>query len=166
MLLMPQWLADVMKELMQIKRSDSKYNQQSLYRLKEEGIADENILSILWEKKIESFHLIIIFLQAYGLIVPVGQEPRQYYIPSQLPIKPPSNKRMSSRTDDCNLVYISFDGFLPPFILHHLMFKMYSDSRNSRDCCFIATKGFIEQVDDCQWWVCQGRSDVIEVWIR
>ena len=107
------------------------------------------------------------FLQAYGLIVPVGQrEPQQYYIPSQLP---PTSKKMKKETADCNQVHISFghdDGFLPPFVLHHLMFKMYSDSKQNKECCFLATQGFIELLHDCQWWIRHDNSDVIEVWIR
>ena len=177
LLLSPQWLADVMKELMQIKRSDDRYDAKSLLRLQQDGIVDEKILSLLWvqlKEKKETFQLILIFLQAYGLIVPVGQqEPQQYYVPSQLPS---TSTKMKKRTAYCNKVHISFghdDGFLPPFVLHHLMFKMYSDSLKSKHsdspknktCCFLATESFIEPLCDCQWWVCQG-DDVIDVWIR
>ena len=170
LLLSPQWLADVMKELMLIKRSDERYDVKSLHRLQQEGIVDEKILSVLWvyqlKERKETFQLILIFLQAYGLIVPVGQqEPQQYYVPSQLPS---TSKRMKKPTADCNKVRISFghdDGFLPPFVLHHLMFKMYSDSEKGEDCCLLATESFISPLCDCQWWVCQG-DDVIEVWIR
>ena len=179
LLLSLQWLADVMKELMQIKRSDDRYNANSLRRLQQEGIVDENILSLLWvyqlKERQETFQLISILLQAYGLIVPVGQqEPQQYYVPSQLPS---TSKKMKRPTADCNKVHISFghdDGFLPPFVLHHLMFNMYSDSlkgkhsdsKEGKECCLLATKGFISPLCDCQWWVCQGDDDVIEVWIR
>ena len=170
LLLTPQWLADVMKELMEIKRFDDRYDPKSIRRLQQEGIVDETILSILWEyqlkENIETFQLISIFLQAYGLIVPVGREPQLYYIPSQLPS---TSKKMKRPIADCNQVHISFDyddGFLPPFLLHHLMFKMYSDSQKSRDCCFLATESFIEALHDCQWWVRQGDDDAIEVWIR
>ena len=48
LLLSPQWLADVMKELMLIKRSDDRYDAKSLRRLQKEGIVDEKILSLLW----------------------------------------------------------------------------------------------------------------------
>ena len=180
LLLSPQWLADVMKELMLIKRSDDRYDAKSLRRLQKEGIVDEKILSLLWvyqlKGKKETFQLISVFLQAYGLIVPVGQqEPQQYYVPSQLPSTSEKMKKPIA-TADCNKVHISFghdDGFLPPFVLHHLMFKMYSDSKKGKDsdspkdrkCCFLATESFIEPLHDCQWWVCQG-DDVIEVWIR
>ena len=167
LLLSPQWLADVMKELMLIKRSDEKYDAKSLRRLQQEGIVDEKILSLLWENQLKgkkaTFQLISVFLQTYGLIVPV--EPQQYYVPSQLP---PTFKKMKKPTADCNKVHISFsqdDGFLPPFVLHHLMFKMYSDSQKGKECCFLANESFIEPLHDCQWWVCQG-DDVIEVWIR
>ena len=156
---------------MQMKRTDPKYDQKSILRLQQEGIVDGNILSILWEMELkgetETFQLISMFLQAYGLIVPVGQrEPQQYYIPSQLP---PTSKKMKKVTTDCNQVHINFghdDGFLPPFVLHHLMFKMYSDSKQSKECCFLATQGFIELLHDCQWWIHQDNSDVIEMWIR
>ena len=172
LLLSPQWLADKMKELMLIQRTDRKYDPKSVRRLQQEGIVDGNILSILWEneqleEKMESFQLISMFLQAYGLIIPVGQrEPQQYYIPSLLPS---NSKRMKKITADCNHIHISFghdDGFLPPFVLHHLMFKMYSDSKQSKECCFLATEGLIELLHDCQWWICQGNNDVIKVWIR
>ena len=171
LLLSPQWLADVMKELMLLKRFDDRYDAKSLCRFQQEGIVDEKILSLLWTYQLneekESFQLISIFLQAYGLIVPVGQqEPQQYYVPFHLP---PTSKKMKKPTADCNKVHISFgghaDGFLPPFILHHLMFKMYSDSLKGKECCFLANEGFISPLCDCQWWVCQG-DDVIEVWIR
>ena len=170
LLLSPQWLADVMKELMQIKRSDDKYDVKSLHRLQQEGIVDEKILSLLWVYQLkgeeETFQLISVFLQAYGLIVPVGQqEPQQYYVPSLLPS---TSKKMKKPTADCNKVHISFghdDGFLPPFVLHDFMFKMYSDSQKGKECCFLANESFIEPLCDCQWWVCQG-DDVIEVWIR
>ena len=169
LLLSPQWLADKMKELMLIKRTDCRYDPKSVRRLQQEGIVDEKIISILWEElegKMESFPLISTFLQAYGLIIPVGQrEPQQYYIPSQLP----STGKIKKFTPDCNHIHISFghdDGFLPPFVLHHLMFKMYSDSKQSKECGFLATEGFIELLHDCQWWIRQDSSDVIEVWIR
>ena len=68
LLLSPQWLADVMKELMLIKRSDDRYDAKSLRRLQKEGIVDEKILSLLWvyqlKGKKETFQLISIFLQA------------------------------------------------------------------------------------------------------
>ena len=177
LLLSPQWLADKMKELMKIKRTDPRFDQISVLRLRQEGIVDKNILSILWEKELqgetEIFELISMFLQSYGLIVPVGREPQQYYIPSQLPS---NSKKTKMYTADCNPVHISFDnddGFLPPFVLHHLMFKMYSDSikmysdsTQSKECCFLATEGFIELLHHCQWWIRQDDNDVIEVWIR
>ena len=170
LLLSPQWLADIMKELMLIKRSNNRYDAKSLCRLQKEGIVDEKILSLLWvyqlKEKKETLHLISMFLQAYGLIISVGQEePQQYYIPSQLPS---TSEKMKKPTADCNKVHISFghdDGFLPPFVLHHLIFKMYSDSQKGKECYFLANESFIEPLCDCQWWVCQG-DDVIEVWIR
>lgn len=164
-LLSPQWLADVMKKLMQIKQSqyDSKY-AVSIHRLQKEGIVDGTLLSALWEKELKGeMEAILIFLQAYGLIIPVGLQPQQYYVPSQLPVK---SEKMKTPTVDCSKVHISFGGFLPPFVLHHLMFKMYSDSQQSEECCFLATKGFIEPLHDCQWWVCQHNNDIIEVCIR
>jgi len=169
LLLTPQWLADIMKELMQIKLCDDKYDIKSVLRLQDEGIVDEKILSILWEKQLEEkMQLILIFLQAYGLIVPVRQNPQQYYIPSKLP---PTSKKIKKQTPDCSKVHINFnhdDGFLPPFVLHHLMFKMYSDSKQSKECYFLATEAFIEPLHNCQWWVCQGNStsEIIEIWIR
>ena len=168
LLLTPQWLADIMKELTQIQLCDDKYDKKSVLRLQDEGIVDEKILSILWEKQLEKMQLILIFLQAYGLIVPVRQDPQQYYIPSQLPS---TSKKPKTQTPDCSKVHINFnhdDGFLPPFVLHHLMFKMYSDSEQSKECYFLATEAFIEPLHNCQWWVCQGNntSEVIEIWIR
>ena len=174
LLLSPQWLADVMKELMLIKQSDESYESKSLRRFEQEGIVDEKMLSVLWKDQLKdkmgTFQLILVFLQAYGLIVPVGQqEPQQYYVPSQLPS---TSKKMKKPTDNCNKVHISFghdDAFLPPFVLHHLMFKMYSDSCTcncrKKECCFLVSQSFIEPLCDCQWWVRQG-DDVIEVWIR
>ena len=170
-LLFPQWLADVMKELMEIERSDPKYNPKSIRQLQQDGIVDEQFLSILWEKQLkesrETFEIILVLLQAYGLIIPVGrQETLQYYIPFQLPSH---SAKMKKSTSDCNRIHISFgldDSFLPPFLLHHVMFKLYTDSDCSKECCFLATEGFIESLHDCQWWVCQKDDDVIEVLIR
>jgi len=170
-LLSPQWLADVMKELIKIDRSDPKYNPQSVRRLQQDGIVDKQFLSVLWKKQFEesakTFQIISTFLQAYGLIIPVGQqEALQYYIPFQLPSK---SRQMKKSTFNCNQIHISFgldDGFLPPFLLHHVMFKLYNDSQRSKECCFLASEGFIESLHNCQWWVRQKNDDVIEVLIR
>ena len=157
LLFSPQWLADVMKELMLIKQSDDRYDAKSLRRLQQEGIVDEKILSLLWvyqlKEEEETFQLISVFLQAYGLIIPVEQqEPQQYYVPSQLPS---TSKKMKKpiATADCNKVHVSFsqdDSFSPPFVLHHLMFKMYSDSQKGKECYFLVTESFIEPLCDCQ----------------
>ena len=170
-LLFPQWLADVMKELMEIERNDPKYNPKSIRQLQQDGIVDKQFLSILWEKQLkesrETFQIISVLLQAYGLIIPVvQQEALQYYIPFQLPS---DSDKMKKSTSDCNRIHISFsldDGFLPPFLLHHVMFKLYTHSQRSKECCFLATKGFIESLNGCQWWVRQKNDDVIEVLIR
>ena len=170
-LLSPQWLADVMKELTKIDRSDPKYDPLSVRRLQQDGIVDELILSILWEKQLKessnTFQIISVLLQAYGLIIPMRhQQALQYYIPSQLPS---DSGKMKTSTSDCNQIHISFgldDSFLPPFLLHHVMFKLYTHSEHSKECCFLATKGFIESLNGCQWWVRQKNDDVIEVLIR
>ena len=166
-LLSPQWLADVMKELIKIDRSDPRYSPKSVHQLQQDGIVDEQFLSILWEKQLQeskdTFQFISILLQALGLIIPVGQqEPSQYYIPFMLPS---NSSKMVKPAPNCNQIYISFD-FFPPFLLHHLMFKLYNDSQQSKKSCFLATEGFIDSLLDSQWWVHQKNDDAIEVLIR
>ena len=172
-LLSPQWLADVMKELMKIERSDPKYSLKSVRKLQQDGVVNEHFLSILWEKQLkeskETFQFISIFLQAHGLIVPVElQIPQKYYIPFQLPS---DSYKMKKSTSDCNQIHIIFNhddisGFVPPFLLHHLMFKLYLDSQQSEKSCFLAAEGFIDSLHDSQWWVRQKNDDAIEVLIR
>ena len=172
-LISPQWLADVMKELMQLRRN-SDYNADALYQLDHKGIVDRvKILDPLWKKyhrgEPDLLDQICILLQAFGLIIPVKQEVSLlYYIPCKLPTSLKDNPIVKP-TSNCSKFHVSFeDHFLPPFTLHHLMFLMYSSAKSDglKDkCCFLNTQCFIEWVNDCQWWLKQD-NDVIRVTVR
>jgi len=169
-LISPQWLANVMKELMQLKR-DSGHDPKALHQLHQKGIVDrDKILDPLWKKYHNSdpdiLEQICILLQAFGLIIPVSQQLSLYYIPCMLPASPTTENTLMTLTDKCCKFHVSFkDQFLPPFTLHHLMFLMYSSAKSNGQkdkCCFLKTRCFIEWVNDCQWWLEQS-NDVIHV---
>ena len=173
-LISPQWLADVMKELMQLGMN-SEYNKEALYHLDNKGRVDrKKILVPLWKKyydeKSDLLDQICILLQAFGLIIPVKQEVCSlYYIPCKLPATPTNDNTLMAQTDNCSKFHVSFEGhILPPFTLHHLMFLMYSSAKSdgpTDKCCFLKTQCFIEWVNDCQWWLKQD-NDVIHVTVR
>ncbi|XP_065910261.1 uncharacterized protein [Dysidea avara] len=178
-LIKPQWLADVMKELMNIDRGDDKLKpkeddmKKALRKFKNEGKADKkHVLFPLWREyhngSEEMFQQICLLLEAYGLIVPV-QQSQYYYVPCKLP-KDVENI-IPNVTKNCHKLCVSFkDGFYPPFLLHHLMFLMYrriQDIDDDDDNCFFDEKCYIECVADCQWWLSQSvPSNSIDVAIR
>lgn len=179
-LIEPQWLADVMKVLMNIDRdkgskgfsSEFKKNENrlALNQLEKNGIADANlVLFPLWEKfhngSKEVFQQICLLLAAYGLIIPVKSSPA-YFIPCKLPTD--ENLDVVA-TSSCNKINVKFkDGFVPPFILHHMMFTMYQEIQcDNMKHQFLASQCFMEYVKDCQWWLSQADgSNVIEINLR
>jgi len=171
-LISPQWLADVMKELMQLKR-DSGYDPEALHQLDHKGIVDrDKILDPLWQeyhnRDPKILEQICIFLQAFGLIIPVSQQLSLYYIPCQLPASPTKGNTLMKKPNKCCEFRVSFeDQFLPPFTLHHLMFLMYSSKSDGQKdkCCFLKTQCYLEWVNDCQWWLEQA-NDVIRVNVK
>ena len=172
-LIKPQWLADVMKELMKIDRGDEKFDnvgretRKAIDCLIETGKADkEHVLFPLWEEhhngSEELFEQICLLLEAYGVIIPIKQS-QCYYISCKLP-KIISTPRI---TDNCHNFRVDFkDGFFPPFILHQLMFKMYQDHNPSK-YEFGDKECYMEYIKDCQWWLRQNSyNDAIDVTIR
>ena len=178
-LIKPQWLADVMKELMNIDRGDDKLKpegddmKKALRKFEKEGKADKKqVMFPLWRKyhngSEEVFQQICLLLEAYGLIVPI-EHSQCYYVPCKLP-KDVKNI-IPNVTKNCHKVCVSFkDGFYPPFLLHHLMFLLYrriQDIDDDDDNCFFDEKCYIECVADCQWWLSQSvPSNSIDVAIR
>jgi len=173
-LISPQWLANIMKELMQLKR-DSGYDGGALHQLKHRGrVNRDEILYPLWKKyhggKSDVLEKICILLQAYGLIIPIHKKvsPLYYYIPCKLPTSFEDHSLVKP-TSNCSKFCVSFENhILPPFTLHHLMFLMYSfaESDGQEDKCdFLTTQCFIEWVNDCQWWLKQDK-DIIYVTVR
>ena len=180
-LIKPQWLADVMKELMNIDRGDDKLKpegddmRKALRKFEKEGKADKkHVLYPLWTEyhngSEEVFQQICLLLEAYGLIVPI-QQSQVYYVPCKLP-QTVANA-IPNVTKNCHKLCVSFkDGFFPPFLLHHLMFLLYQrvediDGDEDDDNYFSDKKCFVESVAGCQWWLSQsGLSDGIDVTIR
>ena len=173
-LIKPQWLADVMKELMNIDRGDDKLTpegddmQKALRQFEKEGKADkEQVLYPLWRKyhngSKEVFEQICLLLEAYGLIVPI-QQCQCYYVPCKLP---QTIKGIPDVTENCNKISVVFkDSLFPPFLLHHLMFLMYREHSPSH-YLFSDKECFMEYIKDCQWWIKQNDIyDSIDVTIR
>ena len=171
-----QWLADVMKELMNIDRGDDKLQpegekdmKKALRKFENEGKADKkSVMFPLWRKyhngSEEVFQQICLLLEAYGLIVPIEQS-QCYYVPCKLP---QNVEEFPCITDDyCNKIsLICKDGLFPPFLLHHLMFLMYREQTPSY-YLFSDKECFMEYVRDCQWWLKQNEHcDSIDVTIR
>ena len=170
-LISPQWLADVMKELVQLKRPNRGFSGEALHQLEHKGIVNrDEILDPLWRKYHDGvadlLEQICILLQAYGLIIPVHQVSSYYYIPCKLPA---TSSELVQPTGNCSKFLVNFENhFLPPFTLHHLMFLMYSSTKSNSQidkCTFLNTQCFIEWVNDCQWWLRQD-NDVIHVTVR
>ena len=176
MLIKPQWLADVMKELMNIDRGDEKFEnigkdvREAIGHLIETGKADKKlVLFPLWQEhhngSQQVFEQICLLLEAYGVIIPTKQS-QYYYISCKLPQK----VEIPTITDNCHSFQVNFkDGFFPPFILHQLMFKMYQEIQDYSvsKCEFGKNACYMHYIDDCQWWLCQkGFDDVIDVTIR
>ena len=173
-LIKPQWLADVMKELMNIDRGDDKLKpegdemKKALRQFKNEGKADKKqVLYPLWREyhngSEKVFEQICLLLEAYGLIVSV-QQSQCYYIPCKLP---QTVKGIPDVTKNCHKVSVNFKNSLfPPFLLHHLMFLMYQEHSPSY-CLFFDKECYMEYIKDCQWWIKQNDNcDSIDVTIR
>ena len=170
-----QWLADVMKELMNIDRGDDKLKpegndmKKALRKFEKEGKADKKqVMFPLWKKyhneSEEVFQQICLLLEAYGLIVPIEQS-QCYYVPCKLPQN--VQEEFPCITNDCHKISLIFkDGLFPPFLLHHLMFLMYREQTPSH-YLFYDKESFMEYVEDCQWWLNQNDNcDSIDVTIR
>ena len=176
-LIKPQWLADVMKELMKIDRGDEKFQnatedvREAIGCLLKTGKADKKFaLFPLWQEhhngSEQMFEQICLLLEAYGVIIPIkkGNEIAQcYYISCRLP----QSVNTPEITKNCHSFCVSFkDGLFPPFVLHQLMFKMYQDYNPSK-YEFGKTKCYMEYIEDCQWWLYQhSYDDIIMVTIR
>ena len=177
-LIKPQWLADVMNELMRIDRGDEERFQnmeeevsKAIDCLMESGKAHrEHVLFPLWKEhhngSKQLFDQICLLLEAYGVIIPIKREnniPLWYYISCKLP----QVVNIPQRTKNCHHFHIDFNkGLFPPFVLHQLMFKMYQDYNLSK-CKFGKNGCYMESIKDCQWWLHQdGYDDVIKVTVR
>ena len=176
-LIKPQWLADVMKELMKIDRGDEKFDnvgretREAIDCLIETGKADKKyVLFPLWEEhhndSEELFEQICLLLEAYGVIIPIKSqnEIHQYYY---IPCKLPQEVNIPRKTKNCHSFYVDFKkGPFPPFILYQLMFKMYQEY-NPEECEFGNNECYMEYIEDCQWWFEQnGYNAIIDVTVR
>lgn len=172
-LIKPQWLADVMKELMKIDRG--KFENMKLEvrrefdRLIKTGKAHkECVLFPLWKEhhndSVELFEQICLLLEAYSVIIPIKRE-NYYYISCKLPRS--QEVDIPESTDNCHSFQVDFkNGFFPPFILHQLMFKMYQDNDPSKSE-FSESACYMHYIEDCQWWLSQNSyNDAINVTIR
>lgn len=177
-LIKPQWLADVMKELMKIDRGDEEKFGNMGREVREDvdcliatGKAHkEHVLFPLWKEhhngSEQLFEQICLLLEAYGVIIPIKREneiPQWYYISCKLP----QEVGIPNRTKNCHTFHVDFKkGLFPPFVLHQLMFKMYQDY-NPLKCEFGKNECYMEYIKDCQWWLYQsGYDDIIEVTVR
>jgi len=174
-LIKPQWLADVMKELMNIDRGDDKLKpegddmKKALRKFEKEGTVDKKqVLYPLWRKyhngSEEVFQQICLLLEAYGLIVPIEQSQQVYFVPCKLP---QTVNDIPIVTENCHKISLIFkDSLFPPFLLHQLMFLLYREQTPSH-YLFSDKECFIEYVRGCQWWLKQNDScDSIDVTIR
>ena len=170
-LIKPQWLADVMKELMKIDRGKFENMEREVRKefdcLIETGKAHkEHVLFPLWKEhhnnSEELFEQICLLLEAYGVIIPIKKE-NYYYISCKLPQKVDTPQI----TGNCHSFRVDFkNGFFPPFILHQLMFKMYQDNNLSKSE-FSESACYMHYIEDCQWWLSQNNyNDAINVTIR
>ena len=170
-LIKPQWLADVMKELMKIDREKFENMERGERKefdcLIETGKANkENVLFPLWKKhhndSVQLFEQICLLLEAYGVIIPIKSE-SYYYISCKLPEK----VNIPKSTKNCHSFLVDFkNGFFPPFILHQLMFKMYQDN-DPLMRLFGESACYMEYIEDCHWWLSQSNyNDAINVTIR
>ena len=176
-LIKPQWLADVMKELMKIDRGEKKFESlerevnKAIECLLKTGKADKKlVLFPLWQEhhngSKQLFEQICLLLEAYGVIIPIKKEneiAQCYYISCKLP----QSENIPETSKNCHSFHVSFkDGLFPPFVLHQLMFKMYQDYNPSK-YEFGKTECYMEYIKDCQWWLYQhSYDDVIKVAIR
>ena len=176
-LIKPQWLTDVMKELINIDRGDDEKfkNMKGVVRgaidyLIDTGKTDKkNVLFPLWQNyhngSEQVFENICLFLEAYGVIIPIKQS-QCYYIFCKLPQK----VIIPKITSNCHNVRVDFkNGFFPPFIFQQLMFKMYQEIEdyNLSKCEFGKNECYIQYIDGCQWWLHQDSyDDIIDITIR
>ena len=176
-LIKPQWLADVMKELMNIDRGDdTKFSnmgrevRKAVDHLIETGKADKkNVLFPLWKEhhndSEQVFEDICLLLEAYGVIIPTRQS-QCYYISCKLPLE----VKVPKITSNCHTIHVNFkNGFFPPFIFQQLMFKMYQkiNDYSSSECKFGKNECYMQYIEDCQWWLRQSNyDDIIDVTIR
>ena len=173
-LIKPQWLADVMKELINIDRGDvEKFKdmkgmvREAIDHLIDTGKADKkNVLFPLWQNHHNGservFEAMCLFLEAYGVIIPIKQS-QCYYISCKLPQK----VEIPKITSNCHNVRVDFKkGFFPTFIFQQLMFKMYQDYDSSK-CEFGKNECYMHYIDGCHWWLHQDSyDDIINVTIR
>ena len=137
----PQWLAEIMTELMKVKFG-SKHNAQNIRQLLNHGLAKQDFLKSLWDDYLDkstqesqerSFQQLCLFLQAFCLIIPTSSvnittnQETLYLIPCKLqgkdepPESPPNNEEWVK-------FYFDFMGYLPAVIFHRFFCLLARDT--------------------------------------
>ena len=137
----PQWLAEIMTELMKVDFS-SKHNAQNIHQLLNHGLAKQDFLKSLWDDYLDkstqesqerSFQQLCLFLQAFCLIIPASSvnistnQGSLYLIPCKLKGK---NKPPQSPEYPKEWIQFCFDfkGYLPAEVFHRLSCLLACDS--------------------------------------
>lgn len=96
----PQWLIDVFKEVITVRPYHSKDKRfvDLWYRLERDGILEEKLLKHVWSSLItrrETFECLIAIMEKFSLLCPLpwhvdGSSSKQYLVPSMLKSPPPN----------------------------------------------------------------------------
>ena len=138
----PQWLAEIMTELMKVDYG-CKHNAQDIRQLLNHGLARQNFLKSLWEDYLDrsnierSFQQLCLFLQAFCLLISASSvkictnQGSLYLIPCKLKgkDKPPQSPKYP---EEWIQFYFDFKGYLPAEVFHRLSCLLGCDSTDPR----------------------------------
>ena len=184
-LLSPQWLANFMTEVIELKLGTAGYEIEAMVKFEDTGTIGVDVLRQCWKKLLDKdsdvvFDKILNVLEALFLLcrypIQPEDEPPLYLVPSALPAETESIPFLNK--DYMYKFYFEFPQYLPEEVYTHLVCLFLSFLKKNKSsspppiitstsCKFYALKSVVNEVSEYDWKVTlQAAKQRLEVQAR
>jgi len=128
----PQWLIDVFKKVITVKRYDHEEREfKDLWRkLEKTGILEEKLLQHVWSDQKEASESLVAIMEKFSLIClwpsPDASSSKQYFVPSMLMSLPPHSIMKLLESAPVPSLFLKFESHqIPPSLFPRLVLQFY-----------------------------------------
>ena len=175
-LINPQWLIDLMKDLMEVKLSRTTCSNKEIHQLQTSGKTTASCLKSCWQKQFDEH--VYKFMQAYGLICPINAPSthydtssvnESYLVPCMLPdeiIRPDGTPRP---TLDGSYFVFDFKSFLPEEVFFRFICLALKKTQEAGipNPLYSRKRCVIFKMNNCHWDITFNREKhIFQVTVR